>query len=553
MRKVTKNLIIVGVGLATIYGMMSVAAKKMEEDESIDRDNPYLKRGAGDSRFESRSTIKYEQTVKPVLDKVLSFGGLVLLSPLFLGIGSVIWVDNPGPIFFTQKRIGKDKHYIQIHKFRSMMVSTPHNVPTHELQDPEQYITRVGWILRKTSLDELPQIWDIFRGKMSVIGPRPALWNQKDLVEERDKYGANNIMPGLTGLAQIRGRDKLRIPDKARLDGEYAKRLRQGGMRAFYGDVECFFGTVWSVIRHDGVVEGSIGESHKNDGSGCISTVPIRKKKILITGAGSYIGEHVKDYLERCIDSNFYSVDVIDTKSLIPIPDIFKGYHVVINTAGIVHVKETDENRNLYYDINRDLSIAIAEQAKKAGVAQLIVLSSMSVYGITGGHITKDTVPFPDSAYGESKLSADEVIEKLNDSDFHVAILRPPMVYGKGCKGNYQILRDFALKSPVFPAYKNERSMIFIGNLCEFVKQIIDAEDSGLFFPQNREYVNISEMVRSVSELHNKKIGMIHIFNPIIKYIPFNIIKKVFGNLTYEKVDLVNKYTFKDSLRLTEL
>ena len=202
----------------------------------------------------------YEKCIKRVLDIVLSAAGLLLLSWLYLLIALLVYVDDPGPVFFTQKRIGVHKRLFELHKFRSMKMSTPHDIPTHQLKDPERYITRVGGFLRRSSLDELPQIWDIFLGKMSVIGPRPALWNQDDLVAERDKYGANDVLPGLTGWAQINGRDELEIPDKARLDGEYVRELKRGGFAAFAFDLRCFFGTIASILRADGVVEGGTGE-----------------------------------------------------------------------------------------------------------------------------------------------------------------------------------------------------------------------------------------------------------------------------------------------------
>lgn len=205
----------------------------------------------------------YEKVFKRGIDLVLSFLGLVLLSPLFLILCIAIKIDDPGPVFFAQKRVGKNKQFFKLHKFRSMKMSTPHDVPTHMLSNPDQYITRVGHFLRKSSLDELPQIGDIFIGNMSVIGPRPALWNQDILVSERDKYGANDIKPGLTGWAQINGRDELEIPDKAKLDGEYAEKLARGGISAFLFDIKCFVGTVLSVIKSDGVVEGGTGEMKK--------------------------------------------------------------------------------------------------------------------------------------------------------------------------------------------------------------------------------------------------------------------------------------------------
>lgn len=205
----------------------------------------------------------YERIFKRWIDILLSAMGLLVLSLVYLVIAIAVYVDDPGPIFFKQKRVGKGKTFFPLHKFRSMKMSTPHDMPTHMLQNPEQYITKVGGFLRKSSLDELPQIWDIFVGNMSIIGPRPALWNQNDLIAERDKYGANDIMPGLTGWAQINGRDELEIPVKAKFDGEYTAILHEGGMKAFLFDCRCFLGTIFSVARGDGVVEGGTGEMKK--------------------------------------------------------------------------------------------------------------------------------------------------------------------------------------------------------------------------------------------------------------------------------------------------
>ncbi len=207
----------------------------------------------------------YDRVIKRIIDIILSFCGLVLLSPVYLSLCLAIVMDDPGPIFFTQKRVGKNKQYFQLHKFRSMKMSTPHDVPTHMLENPDQYITRIGRFLRKSSLDELPQIGDIFIGNMSIIGPRPALWNQDLLTAERDKYGANDIKPGLTGWAQINGRDELEISMKAKLDGEYSQKLRDGGIKAFLFDCQCFLGTVFSVVRAKGIVEGGTGEIKKQE------------------------------------------------------------------------------------------------------------------------------------------------------------------------------------------------------------------------------------------------------------------------------------------------
>ncbi len=198
--------------------------------------------------------------VKRGMDFILSLLGLMVLSPVLLILIIAIRADSPGPVLFRQKRVGIHKTHFAILKFRTMRIDTPRDTPTHLLQNPEQYITRVGKFLRRTSLDELPQIINILKGDMAVVGPRPALWNQYDLLEERDKYGANDIRPGLTGWAQINGRDELEIPVKARLDGEYVEKM---GLKM---DLRCFFGTFLSVFRGDGVVEGGTGAMSSADG-----------------------------------------------------------------------------------------------------------------------------------------------------------------------------------------------------------------------------------------------------------------------------------------------
>ena len=203
----------------------------------------------------------YKHFIKPVADFFVSLIGAIILLPFFAIIAIAIKIDSKGPVFFKQKRVGKCKNgeikYFNILKFRTMRTDTPHDAPTHLLSDANSYITKVGAFLRKTSLDELPQIFNILKGDMSVIGPRPALWNQDDLVAEREKYGANDVKPGLTGWAQINGRDELEIPVKAKLDGEYVEK------QSFLFDCKCFFGTIVSVLKSDGVVEGGTGEIEK--------------------------------------------------------------------------------------------------------------------------------------------------------------------------------------------------------------------------------------------------------------------------------------------------
>lgn len=242
-------------------GKKVVFVKNDDDKKNADGMRGHLE-AVGDSEYKPNF---YDKYVKRMIDIVLSFGGLVVLSPIFAVIALAIVIEDPGPVLFSQKRIGQDKKYFKLHKFRSMKVSTPHDVPTHMLENPEQYITKVGKFIRAHSLDELPQIWDIFIGNMSIIGPRPALWNQVDLIMERDKYGANDIKPGLSGWAQINGRDELAITMKARLDGEYVEK------ESFVFDAKCFLATICSVLRHDGVVEGGTGtmeEKTEKVGSG---------------------------------------------------------------------------------------------------------------------------------------------------------------------------------------------------------------------------------------------------------------------------------------------
>jgi len=207
----------------------------------------------------NRNGEKMYKFIKRSLDVFLSLVGMLILSPFILILIIVIKLDSKGPVLFKQKRIGIYKKTFQILKFRTMRIDTPKDTPTHLLENPEQWITRVGKFLRKTSLDELPQIWNIFVGDMSIIGPRPALWNQYDLIEERDRYGANDVLPGLTGWAQIHGRDELPIAKKAELDGYYVQHL------SFGLDVRCFFGTIKSVAKSEGVVEGGTGNMEKKD------------------------------------------------------------------------------------------------------------------------------------------------------------------------------------------------------------------------------------------------------------------------------------------------
>lgn len=270
-------------------------------------------------------------------------------------------------------------------------------------------------------------------------------------------------------------------------------------------------------------------------------------KQILITGAGSYIGTGFKKWMKQY---DGYEIDVIDTKNEEWIKKEFSSYDVVFHVAGIAHVdtgfffirtKSKKANKDLYYKVNRDLAIEVAKKAKREGVRQFIFMSSIIVYGehnsiIKPQYITKDTVPKPTNYYGMSKLLAERGILSLQSEDFRVVILRPPMIYGKDCKGNYQKLAKLARITPVFPDIDNKRSMLYIDNLCEFVKLMIENEEKGLFFPQNNEYVETSELVKLISKTYGRKIVLVKIYGLIINIMfRFSIVNKIFGNLFYEK------------------
>ncbi len=600
-----RNFILAGVVLAGAYGVMNAAAKKRTEPENIDAGNPYIKPGEAEKRPET----VYEGKVKPVVDKLLSFGGLVVFSPLYGLLSLAVYLDDPGPVFFTQKRVGKDKHFFMLHKYRSMKMDTPHDVPTHQLSDPEQYITRVGRVLRKSSLDELPQIWDIFRGRMSIIGPRPALWNQEDLVKERDKYSANSVTPGLTGWAQINGRDELEIPEKAKLDGEYVRQLRQGGRKALFFDVKCLFGTVLSVAGGDGVVEGGTGEIHKRKVSRRngvrskkteadhrtayrmeaveaadagfedyaykkkfeIDTNAAHSKRVLITGANSYIGQSFETYAREHYSENF----IIDTVDMIDgtwREKDFGDYDCVFHVAGIAHadVGHVDEETKAgYYAVNTDLAVETARKAKAEGVSQFVFMSSMIIYGEAAPIgkqkvIDEHTLPAPANFYGDSKWQADKLVRRLQDKEFHVAVLRPPMIYGRGSKGNYKMLAKLAKKLPVFPDINHRRSMLHIDILCEFLSLLMISGEGGIYFPQNREYSSTASLVREINHAVGKRIWMTKYFNPAVRVLAHfpgkigRLTDKAFGDCVYsQKLSIYNGleyrlFDLKESVKRTE-
>ena len=253
-------------------------------------------------------------------------------------------------------------------------------------------------------------------------------------------------------------------------------------------------------------------------------------KTVMITGVAGYIGTALKNWLQN----KGYCVNGVDTKQVKPEEIDMSGCDTVVHAAGIAHQKETKENAHLYYEINRDYAVKTAMNARKSGVGQFIVLSSMSVYGKNTGRITKATKPNPNTHYGKSKYQADLEFEKLRSDQFKVCILRPPMVYGKGCKGNYQTLRKLALRTPFFPDWINKRSMIYIKHLCDFIEQLIRKEETGLFFPQNQEYVCTADMVQRIAKEHGHTVRIMKALNPFLRipFLPYR--DKVFGSLIYD-------------------
>lgn len=286
----------------------------------------------------------------------------------------------------------------------------------------------------------------------------------------------------------------------------------------------------------------------------------MKKKKILITGKGSYVGTNFIKWLKQWPDR--YDVSEISVRGDEWKRENFGNYDTVIHVAGIAHVSTDPKLEERYYKVNRDLTIEVAQFAKEQGTKQFIFMSSIIVYG-DGDNvkrvIDRDTLPNPSNFYGNSKLLAEEGLKNLEDQNFKISVIRPPMIYGKNSKGNYPKLSKIAKLFPVFPEYENQRSMLHVDNLSEFIKKLVDNNESGLFFPQNAEYVKTSDLVKEISTVHNKKIFMVKTFNPLIKVLikRINIINKVFGNLVYDQNISVYKENYRvrdlsESVRVTE-
>lgn len=283
-------------------------------------------------------------------------------------------------------------------------------------------------------------------------------------------------------------------------------------------------------------------------------------KRILITGANSYIGTSFKKWMSQWPDK--YAVDTVGTRDGEWESRSFSSYDAILHVAGIAHQDTGKDKEDLYFKVNRDLTIAVAQKAKDEGVKQFVFMSSMIVYGASSNlgeenTITEQTTPSPVNFYGESKLQAEAGIRALETPAFKVAIIRPPMIYGKGSRGNYPLLAKFAKKFPVFPNISNKRSMLYIENLTEFLRLVIENEETGIFFPQNKEYVSTSNMVKTVAEVHGRNLTLVKWFNPIMNYLQINTVRKVFGNLVYsEEISQYKEdyhlFNFYESIQRTE-
>ena len=365
------------------------------------------------------------------------------------------------------------------------------------------------------------------------------------MTAERDKYKANDVKPGLTGWAQINGRDELEIPEKARLDGEYVKEM---GLRM---DAKCFLGSLGVFAHDDSVVEGGTGELKKIDRcytegktkkelignigfGGKVEVDKEQKKKVLITGAKSYIGQSFMKYAYKYYSNNF-EIEELDLISENWKEKNFTNYDIVYHVAGIAHAdvgNVSDEVKRKYYEVNTDLAVEVARKAKDEGVKEFIFMSSMIVYGDSAPYgkkkiVDENTVPEPSNFYGNSKMQADMAVRDMATEDFKVIVIRPPMIYGKESKGNYRTLATLVKKLPLFPDVENNRSMLFVGNLCEFLCQIMLVkeikENAVVLIPQNKEWIKTSNMVRKIANVTEGKYMLqnvwIHLFLLRAKYL----------------------------------
>lgn len=430
-------------------GKKVIFVKSEDDEENADGVKGHLE-AVGDIDYHPGF---YEKYVKRLIDIILSFAGLVILSPVFVVIATAIKIEDPGPVLFTQKRLGQNKQYFKLHKFRSMKVSTPHDVPTHMLENPEQYITKVGAFIRRHSLDELPQIWDIFVGNVTTIGPRPGLWNQDVLTAERDKYGANDVKPGLTGWAQINGRDKLEIPEKAKLDGEYCKNM---GVKM---DAKVFLGSLHVFGKDDFVVEGGTRKMAKK-----VDTSLFDNEKDVTVSIVTYNSRNEIDTLMKSLENNRYfdnmTIYVVDNassdetashiKHIYPwarvieskknlgfgkghnlvIKNVKSKYHIIVN-PDISIQEETIEKAIAYIEANDDIAIVTPFVMNEDGTQQFLPKKNPSMKYMIGG-LFENKFSFCKKLRNEYTLK-DEIITEPIDVEF--------------CTGAFMITRTAALQA----------------------------------------------------------------------------------------------------------
>lgn len=503
---------------------------------------------------------RWQLGIKRGFDILVSGVILVVFFPVWIIIALLIKATSEGSILFCQDRPGFKKKIFKVYKFRTMRPGSEMMVQGKEVMKDDDRVTSFGRFLRRSKLDEIPQLLNVLKGEMSLIGPRPErAASLADYTEEISKR--LDMLPGLTGLAQVSGNIYLSLQERYKLDVYYVEHFSIGL------DIRILLRTVGVVLRGEeryvdrplvdcntvcGVEQISPADAGFDDyahkKSFHIDTSPANRKRVLITGAKSYIGESFEAYAKANYGLNF-DIDTADMLDTAWKKKNFSGYDAVFHVAGIAHADIGGVDAAVkakYYAVNRDLAIETASKAKAEGVKQFILMSSIIIYGDSAPYarkklIDEHTLPSPANFYGDSKWQADKGVRDLASESFHAAVLRPPMIYGKNSKGNYPVLAKMAKCLAVFPDVNNERSMLYIDNLCEFLCKIILSGEGGIYFPQNAEYTKTSEMVKAIADAVGHSIKVTKLLRPAIaaaSHIPGKVkglVNKAFGNLVYDR------------------